>query len=123
MESATNQGIIISRQLVRIAAELRDLGLIAHASAIDPAILADFRSAVDHARSTAWAVQHSLLTQDDKLDVYPILVRERIRRVIELCEALIKDLASPQTKTDTAAMELLYKSAKRLCDHWEHGLR
>jgi predicted type IV restriction endonuclease len=49
--------------------------------------------------------------------VYPILVRERIRRVIELCDALTKDLASPQTKTDTAAKEHLYKAAWSLCFH------
>lgn len=115
MESAASQEII-SRQLVRIAAELRDLGLFANAAAIDPAILADFRSAVDHARSTAWAVQHCIQTHDDNLDVYPILVRERIRRVVELCEALTKDLASPQTKADTVAKDVLYKAARRLCD-------
>jgi hypothetical protein len=122
MESATSQEIM-SRQLVRIAAELRDLGLFAHASAIDPAILADFRSAVDHARSTAWAVQHCLQMHDENLDVYPILVRERIRRVVELCEALVKDLKFPQIKVDAAARELLYKTAKRVCDHLQHGFR
>ena len=122
MESATNQEII-SCQLVRIAAELRKLELIANASAIDPTILADFRSAVDHARSTAWAVQHCLLTRADDLDVYPILVRERIRRVIELCEALLQDLSSPQRKTETAANELLYRAARRLCDYLDHGPR
>jgi len=120
MESATSQEII-SCQLVRIAAELRKLELIANASAIDPTILADFRSAVDHARSTAWAVQHCLMMRADALDVYPLLVRERIRRVIELCEALLQDVSSPQTKSETAANELLYRTARRLCNRLEHG--
>jgi hypothetical protein len=115
MESAASQEIM-SRQLVRITMELRDLGLFAHTSAVDPAILADFRSAVDHARSTAWAVQHCLQAHDENLDVYPILVRERIRRVEELCEALTKDLSSPQTRADAVAKERLYKAARRLCD-------
>ena len=106
---------LISRQLVRLAAELRDLTLFANASAIDPVVLAEFRSAVDHARSTAWAVQHCLQANDGTL-VYPVLVRERIRRVVELCENLTKDLQSPQTKADAAAKELLYKAASRLCD-------
>jgi hypothetical protein len=114
MGSAATQELI-SRQLVRLAAELRDLTLFANASAIDPEILAEFRSAVDHARSTAWAVQHCIRAHDDTL-VYPVLVRERIRRVVELCENLIKDLASPQTKADASAKKILYKAASRLCD-------
>jgi hypothetical protein len=122
MESATSQEIM-SRQLVRIAAELRDLGLFANASSIDPGILADFRSAVDHARSTAWAVQHCLQEHHENLDVYPILVRERIRRVMELCDVLIKDLKFPQTNVDAEAKNLLHKSVKRMCDHLQYGLR
>jgi hypothetical protein len=122
MESATSQEII-SRQLVRIAAELRDLGLFANASSIDPAILADFRSAVDHARSTAWAVQHCLQAHDENAEVYPILVRERIRRVVELCDALTKDIRFPQTKASAADREALYKALRRLCDHLQFGLR
>jgi hypothetical protein len=120
LESATTREII-SSQLVRIAAELREIELVANASAIDPVILADFRSAVDHARSTAWAVQQRLLKRDEGLDVYPILVRERVRRVIELCKALTQDLSSPQTKSDIAAKELLYAAAKRMCDDLEHS--
>jgi hypothetical protein len=122
MESAASQELM-SRQLVRIAAELRDLGLFANASAIDPAILADFRSAVDHARSTAWAVQHCLQAHEENLQVYPILVRERIRRVVELCDALMKDLKFPQTKVDPEAREVLSKAAKRLYEHLQYGLR
>lgn len=112
----------MSRQLVRIAAELRDLGLFANASAIDPSVLADFRSAVDHARSTAWAVQHCLQAHDENAHVYPILVRERMRRVVELCEALMKDLKFPQTQVDAQAKEQLQKAAKRLYDHLQYGL-
>jgi hypothetical protein len=122
MESATSQELM-SRQLVRIAAELRDLGLFANASAIDPEILADFRSAVDHARSTAWAVQHCLQAHDENAQVYPILVRERIRRVVELCDALMKDIQFPQTKASAADRELLHKALKRLCNHLQFGLR
>lgn len=118
MQSASNREII-SSQLVRIAAELREMELVANASAIDPMILADFRSAVDHARSTAWAVQQRLVARDEQLDVYPILVRERVRRVIELCKALMQDLSSPQTKAEIGAKGLLYNAAKRLCDHLE----
>ena len=113
----------MSRQLVRIAAELRDLGLFANASAIDPEILADFRSAVDHARSTAWAVQHCLQAHEENGEVYPILVRERMRRVMELCDALMKDLKFPQTKVDREAREQLSKAIKRLSDHLQFGLR
>jgi hypothetical protein len=120
LESATSREII-SSQLVRIAAELREMELIANASTIDPGILADFRSAVDHARSTAWAVQQRLLNRNEGLDVYPILVRERVRRVIELCKVLTQDLLSPQTKADLAARDLLYAAAKRLCDQLEHS--
>ena len=123
MESATQPSEEISSQLVRIAAELRKMEFIANASAIDPTILADFRSAVDHARLTAWAVQQRLRVPDDQLDVYPTLVRERIRRVIELCEALIQDPSLTETKTETPAKQLLYKAARRLCDHLEHAPR
>jgi hypothetical protein len=118
MRSAANREII-SSQLVRIAAELREMELVANASAIDPAVLADFRSAVDHARSTAWAVQQGLVARDEQLDVFPILVRERVRRVIELCKALMQDLSSPQMKAEIGAKALLYNAAKRLCEHLE----
>ena len=117
MESANPPSEEISSQLVRIAADLRRMEFIANASAIDPTILADFRSAVDHARLTAWAVQQRLRVPDDELDVYPTLVRERIRRVIELCEALIQDPSLTETKAETPAKQLLYKAARRLCDH------
>lgn len=123
-EGATDREIICC-QLVRIGAELREMELVANASAIDPTILADFRSAVDHARLTAWAVQQHLQVHDDVLDVFPTLARERIRRVIELCNALIQDdLASPQKKKqEFAATELLYQAARRLCDHLEQVRR
>lgn len=123
MESANQRSEEISSQLVRIAAELRDMELVANASAIAPTILADFRSAVDHARLTAWAVQQSLRAHDGGLDVYPTLVRERIRRVIELSEALIRDPSFPDAKAEIAANQLLYRAAKRLCDHLEQRLR
>ena len=120
VQIAESQGAI-SCQLVRIAAELHDLKLVAHASVIDPTILADFRSAVDHARSTAWAVQHCLRKEHDEVDVHPVLVRERIRRVMELFEALTKDFTSSQVKADRAARELLCKAAKDMCDHLKNG--
>jgi hypothetical protein len=122
MVSATGQEIM-SRQLVRIAGELRDLGLFANASAIDPEILADFRSAVDHARSTAWAVQHCIQAHEENGQVYPILVRERVRRVVELCDALIKDLKFPQTNVDPETKKQLHNALKRLSDHLQFGLR
>jgi hypothetical protein len=115
---ATNREII-SSQLVRISAELREIELVANASLVDPNILADFRSAVDHARSIAWAVQQRLQAPGEGLDVLPILVKERIRRVIELCEVLTRDLSSPQAKQDCAARDLLHQTARRLCDHLE----
>lgn len=115
MDTTTSREFI-SSQLVRIGAELRDIRLAANPSAVDPKILADFRSAVDHARSTAWAVQQCLLTHDDESGVYPILVRERIRRVVELCEALLQDLSSPEAKAEPAAKELLYNATKHVCD-------
>jgi hypothetical protein len=122
MDTTTSREFI-SSQLVRIGAELRDIRLAANPSAVDPKILADFRSAVDHARSTAWAVQQCLLTKDDESGAYPILVRERIRRVIELCQALIRDLSSPQAKVESAAKELLYNAASDLRDFLEHEPR
>ena len=118
MEGSTNQESVCS-QLEQISAELRKMELVANASVIEPKVLADFRSAIDHARLTAWAVQQNLLMHDDVLDVLPILVRERIRRVIELCEALMRDLSSPEAKAEPAAKELLYKAARQVCDFLE----
>lgn len=110
---------IISSQLVRISAELREIELLANASVVDPAILADFRSAVDHARSIAWAVQQRLQARDAGPDVVPILVKERIRRVVELCKVLTHDLCAPQAKQDCPATKLLHQAARDLCDHLE----
>jgi PHP family Zn ribbon phosphoesterase len=110
---------LISSQLVRIGAELREMRLVANLSAIDPNILADFRSAVDHARSTAWAVQQCLVTHNDESGVHEILVRERIRRVMELCQILTQSLSAPHDKTEPAATALLYDAAKSLCDFLE----
>jgi len=117
-ERATSREII-SSQLVRISAELREIELVANASVVDPAILADFRSAVDHARSIAWAVQQRLQTRQEGPDVFPILVKERIRRVIELGNVLTQDLSSPQAKQDWATRELLHQSVKRFGDYLE----
>jgi hypothetical protein len=108
--SATDAAI--SRQLIQIAGELCDLSLIAHSWTIDPIVLMSFRSAVDHARSTAWAVQCFRMTEGD---VSSVLVRERIRRLVELCELLLTDILSPQAKMDLATQKRLYRALESLC--------
>ena len=105
----------ISTQLQRISSELRRLEFIANASAITPDVLSEFRGAVDHARTTAWALQQQVRLGDEDIDAHMILVRERMRRAAELCEALINDLSSAE-KSEGFALDQLYKAAKHLCN-------
>lgn len=88
----------ISAHLQKLGSDLRRLELILTAGQTDPRILRDFRQAVDHARTTAWAVQQMIdhgTESDDGLDLLPLLVAERIRRTTELSKELLSDLSRP----------------------------
>ena len=84
---------------------------------VDPRVLCQFRDSVDHARFTAWAVQQWIEKQAHNEDVYsvlPLLIRERMRRALQICDELALDIEASEIEAATEGLEPLYKGVERL---------
>ena len=85
----------VSKELLEIEKEL--LG----AKALDASILADFRSAVNRIRTTAWGVQQYVdekSVDGDPSSVLALLAGERIRVIYQLAALVESDLANTRIK-------------------------
>ncbi len=77
----------------------------------------EFRDAVDYVRKTAWAVQEWQERQfqhRDTATVLPLLVRERVRRAVQLCATVAEDLKGNEITADTVGIEALYHATRQL---------
>ncbi len=104
-------------QLKKTSAELLDLEHAIRAGGIDQRILMDFREAVDHVRKTAWAVQEWQERQflhHDPQTVLPLITAERIRRAVQLSNAVISDLTGQDVTRETPGIDNLLQATGRL---------
>jgi len=117
MESAGYDKRTVSERLRTNTDELQRLEKLVLSGDCDPRLLAEFRSAVDSIRQTAWAVQQWNELQLQKRDPYkiiPILSAERVRRATQITKDLTVDLESLELGLETEGLEGLFLSVKRL---------
>jgi hypothetical protein len=107
----------VNFQLKKTSAQLAQIGEAMKTGGVEPRILREFRDAVDYVRKTAWAVQEwqeRQLKQHDPQTVLPLITTERIRRVTQLSQAIMADLAAREVSRDTAGMEDLFRAIESL---------
>jgi hypothetical protein len=104
-------------RLRKTTAELRRLDQEIKAGNIDAGVLREFRDSVDYVRTTAWAVQEwqeRLGQHHDTATVLPLLVTERVRRALQLCAAITRDLKESKLTSETTGIEKLLRATKQL---------
>ncbi len=104
-------------RLKKTTSELLRLDHAIKSGSIDPRVLREFRDAVDYVRKTAWAVQEwqeRQIQHRDTATVLPLLVRERVRRAVQLCATVAEDLKGNEITADTVGIEALYRATRQL---------
>ncbi|MFY9801620.1 MAG: hypothetical protein WA211_01245 [Candidatus Acidiferrales bacterium] len=108
----------ITSRLEIATAELHQLEELVKSGELDARVLGEFRNAVDHIRSTTWAVQKWLgLSNEsggDPFSVLPIMSAERVKRGTQLCNDLALDLQTVDVGIETPGIVDLYNSVDDL---------
>ena len=108
----------ISSELKRLSSDLRQLEQRLPAeSAPDPAILNEFRQAVDNVRLTAWTVSELINAKQTRKDpdaVLTFVTAERLRRFGQLVTTLSEDIERRVVTLETHGIEPLIESVGRL---------
>ena len=110
----------VNFELRKTSAQLLKLEQAIKSAEIDPRILADFRDALDHVRTTAWAVQEwqeRQLERRDPQKVLPLLTAERIRRATQLSNAIVAEVSAREVTWQTAGIEDLFRVLEQLYQH------
>lgn len=108
----------ISERLEAATKELQHLEDLVKSGDLDSRVLSEFRNAVDHMRSTSWAVQKWMGLSDrsggDPFTVLPILSEERVRRATQILQDLTLDLQATDIGIDTKGIGELFTSLEDL---------
>jgi hypothetical protein len=115
----TTAGSDASSTLEQAIVELQRLHEILLAGDLDPRVLADFRDALNRARTAAWAAQQYVArreTQQDSSSVLSFLVGERIRATYQLCQAISDDLKRTDIDFQAGSLIQLQEVAKALTE-------
>jgi hypothetical protein len=101
------------------ASELRELEALVSTNeeAIDPRLLAEFRSAVDHARSTTAAIQQWIEMQEHDRDPFPVLAEietSRMRFTASFMRDLVQDVEANTLHLGSEGVKDLYEAARAL---------
>ena len=101
----------VSVRLQAATTELHELERPLRSGDFDPHILRDFRAAVDHVRTTAWAVQQWIALREQRGDAYGVLrvlSAERVRRSTQLAKDLLLDLETNEIGIETQGLKELF---------------
>lgn len=104
-------------RLSKATAELQKIEQDIKSEKIDSRILQEFRDSVDYVRTTAWAVQECQERQVQSRDtatVLPLLAAERVRRAMQLCAAITKDLQESKLTSEVPMIENLRRATAQL---------
>ncbi|HVN08304.1 MAG TPA: hypothetical protein VMV61_04990 [Patescibacteria group bacterium] len=107
-------------RLKKATAELRELEQEIRSGGFHPQVLRDFRDAVDYVRKTAWAVQEwqeRQMQRRDTATVLPLLTAERVRRTVQLSQAILADFQSHQITQETPGIADLSEALAALQLH------
>jgi hypothetical protein len=117
--SEATAGSDASSTLEQAIVELQRLHEILLAGDLEPRVLADFRDALNRARTAAWAAQQYVArreTQQDSSSVLSFLVGERIRATYQLCQAIGDDLRRTDIDFQAGSLIQLHEVAKALTE-------
>jgi len=108
----------LTDRLEAATSELQRLEDLVKSGELDQRVLTEFRNAVDHIRTTAWAVQKwvGLAEQSggDPFSVLPIMSAERVKRATQICTDLALDLQTVDIGIDTPGITGLYNAVEDL---------
>jgi hypothetical protein len=108
----------ITTRLEAATRELNELEELVKSGALDSRVLSEFREAVDHIRSTTWAVQKWIGLSDesggDPFTVLPIMSAERVKRAIQISTDLSLDLQTIEVGIDTPGINDLFNAVDDL---------
>jgi hypothetical protein len=103
--------VSITERLESTTKELQQLEQLVKSGDLDSRVLDEFRNAVDHIRSTTWAVQKWLgLSHEsggDPFSVLPTLAEERVRRATQIAKDLALDLQATDIGVETKGIAAL----------------
>jgi hypothetical protein len=119
MEALSKDKRTVSERLKATTDELQRLEKLVLSGDCAPRVLAEFRSAVDSIRQTAWAVQQWTELQQQHRDPYTVLgvlSAERVRRATQITKDLTMDLESLELGLETEGLRELFEAAKNLCE-------
>jgi hypothetical protein len=117
MEALSKDKRTVSERLKAMTDELQRLEKLVLSGDCAPRVLAEFRTAVDSIRQTAWAVQQWTELQQQHRDPYTVLgvlSAERVRRATQIAKDLTLDLESLDLGLETEGLGQLYEAAKGL---------
>jgi hypothetical protein len=107
-----------SSRLEAATAELHQLEELVKSGDLDARVLSEFRNAVDHIRSTTWAVQKwvglSNQSGGDPFSVLPIMSAERVKRATQICGDLSLDLQTVDVGIETPGIVELFNAVDDL---------
>jgi hypothetical protein len=117
-ESTSPSERSITARLEAATRELNELEELVKSGALDSRVLSEFREAVDHIRSTTWAVQKWIGLSDesggDPFTVLPIMSAERVKRAIQISTDLSLDLQTIEVGIDTPGINDLFNAVDDL---------
>ncbi len=116
--AAGNVAQPLTARLEAATGELQQLEALVKSGELDARVLSEFRNAVDHIRSTTWAVQKWLgLNEEsggDPFSVLPVMSAERVKRATQIANDLSLDLQSTDIGIETAGIKELYDAIDNL---------
>ena len=117
-EPTDNSAQSITARLEAATTELHKLEELVKSGDLDSRVLSEFRNAVDHIRSTTWAVQKWLgLNSEsggDPFSVLPIMSAERVKRAAQIANDLSLDLQTVDVGIDTPGVADLFHAVDNL---------
>jgi hypothetical protein len=116
--AAGNVAQPVTARLEAATSELQQLEALVKSGELDPRVLSEFRNAVDHIRSTTWAVQKWLgLNSEsggDPFSVLPIMSAERVKRGMQIANDLSLDLQTVDVGIETPGITELFDAIDNL---------
>jgi ABC-type methionine transport system ATPase subunit len=113
-------------EVAQIKSSLAVIESAAASAVIPPALLAEVKSAVDHCRTTLWAVV--LATTNDNYESTALILASRMQRVQEMCGRVQEDVTQGRMWKETpglgrfvATLGETERSVRSLLDQSEGG--
>src|ERR1700735_4650107 len=117
-EISNSNSSTITARLEAATAELHRLEELVKTGDLDSRVLSEFRNAVDHIRSTTFAVQKWIGLNEqsggDPFSVLPIMSAERVKRATQITNDLCLDLQTVDIGIDTPGVTELFNAVDDL---------